>query len=1772
MTNYPTAIDSDRTIIRIDDNLSELGSSAINQLREAVFAIERTLGINPNGSKSSVNDRISILIGPDGNPRAEALQAIGLATLPITNVQVAINAGIQEIKLALDFSTSDLKTDIVFAQSNITIIQGLLADENTNLLTHISGGSYLVDGITQARHVASHIDINAVGTDSRDTYTWAGLLDVNGNLRSATQVAAALLEINNELVSHENASTSLVHPASAISIDASEFLQLPTDITNVQDAFRYVDDIETLSSGVDRATLHSNGIPRTARIQDLRQDGYTINVVPVTKINTYLAAPSALSPNDNISNGDDVVQFIPNNTGFEFDSKFSHVQVGDILRINYGAGLEGVYPIVAVRFIAGTEWAVRINTHNLFNDGYDGYDGYARIDRPAFDTQTCGVFAAAGITPNILTNQPYLNSVVIGSPRGASAVGFGFNAGQIDSAHYNLYLRLYPNGDSSIFYDLPAIDVSGNGGLTPGYYNIDIVVEAINRKFSTSGYNYRFIAFNYKGEFGIMLADDYNGVSFSIISGQLNYLTGILETGSYTQNVIGDATDSYDALGLGFNRSGVASPVMSRAGVAVPYPTTIAAANYHTRIISPVGGRNVIINGNRRDFLAKPQFTEGDGYWPAVISSVVADIPNNTNEVTYSISLDLATETLVPGKTIVVQPEVVSNTTIKDYGRFIIETVSFSCTGAGQTNITVLNAIHGTANSNQAPLTVGTRVKIYFSDDSVMFNLGNMAGSDGSSDPADYHHYHEVFVSDIGHSVAIERARIPHSNTGSIPSLPGSGNIGALSEWRVRRVSPLLKGYRSGVTDFRYFVWLWIDNYDTTTGEFDIYLFDLTWNRGGPLTRGKKNYPVRVYDESYVNFIDLEFREDASRPGTTIPTGFVAIELFSTLKENDEHFAVAGVSHDGITFKSITDLRDFGTISEENLSDSAISFIQSGERYLHTNGVVRGFAYRGDSIGSTLLFNGGIALVNGAFVPVDAMSVTLPELTATSGVVEYFVCVTETGHLQAVVKGTGAQFFDSTYNNFVESLTFKEIVDTRKDLTVIAKAVVTMGSGLVVVTDARRHIVNQDLESYTWEYSSGATYGTDPLFHSANFITPEAVMNWVNEYNVKEVNVKTVTINSKLTMNFTSPVILNGGVYYINSVQGLSFTSGDWKINNAEIIYNPTNGVYDTGDFFNVKNNWGAILVDLGAILTSNISNFGIENSKFSSSAAQRPPFVGIYSATGYSYNVFTNGRFVNNTFSDTTDESKALCYAFINGNTPNVSSNAPYFADILVSDTKINFGQGILISGRATPNSGAGGYSAINSVLIENFIIRDNRFGFIGFNVNNWIGTYESGRFIIENNRVDMIYSGITATMNTTTSTFGDYTRYSTGNSVSFVVRNNECSFMKIETSAGADQLKSSIIGNNIRSWNTDMLNALIPDPVPYAMVIESQGLYPTNVTIANNTIDGWAGSGYLHSIFIEGAGANITGNVINNIAAGGYGIWNYGTTAAEHSTIVGNTLHKADGVAIAGYISSSTNAAIYGNTLSHANLAFWSDGGTDFFDGYGETTTSNFNGITGAGAQFAAWNVNQVVRTVPNMASAIPLFHISPISGTVVGGSDENNERLLYGGSGQYINKGLQKVNFTENNGWVWRWAGGGVDINDGTVGLIIPLVSVLPDRAYLLSASIHVYFSGQWDITNNNHTTAHTTFPQVSLELNGNMVDSRNPFTDPNADPSYTDVTLNYQSEALITGTRPAAPLIKEMVVKMRQGEPSDGLVYGGWLGPTGSGSQTMRIGQVWISYMY
>ena len=120
MTVFPSAIDDDQTIIRVDDNINEYGALAINQLRSATFAIEKALGLNPGGSVTSVSNRLGVSLNPDGTIKSSALTSLGLVTLPIVNSHVGFNAGIAETKLALDYSTSDLHTLIVTNQALLT--------------------------------------------------------------------------------------------------------------------------------------------------------------------------------------------------------------------------------------------------------------------------------------------------------------------------------------------------------------------------------------------------------------------------------------------------------------------------------------------------------------------------------------------------------------------------------------------------------------------------------------------------------------------------------------------------------------------------------------------------------------------------------------------------------------------------------------------------------------------------------------------------------------------------------------------------------------------------------------------------------------------------------------------------------------------------------------------------------------------------------------------------------------------------------------------------------------------------------------------------------------------------------------------------------------------------------------------------------------------------------------------------------------------------------------------------------------------------------------------------------------------------------------------------------------------------------------------------------------------------------------------------------------------------------------------------------------------
>ena len=1113
MTVYPNALDDDRTIIRIDDNLSELGTLAIDQLREAVFSMQKTLGLNPEGSKTSVEERISVLLAPDGQPNAAALAAVGLVTLPIHDNQIAPNAGIQESKLNLSVDTATLSTQISALGLQVNTLLNLVNSDVTNLGIHISGGQKLIDNVTLARHVASHVDINAVPADIRDAvYIWTGLLDTSGNLRSAQTVAQALLQINNELVGHEIAILS-AHPATAITVDSSDWLELPA-VDQLQEVLDFIDNKEVLSTAVDRATLEANGILRNARANRTDLDGYHYNVLPVTRVEAYLAEPAQAAPRDSITNGDDVISFIPDdNSDYSFDTAFTAVKPGDIVRINYGNGIEAVYKVSSIRFNPGVEWVIRINGFNKFNcDGTGGNYAYARVDRSKHDTNTYGVLAVAPAVANVFPDGACtlaLDGVIIGNPQGATALGIGFDPNKLNTNHYRLWLRLYPDGNPLNGYtDLPYIDVTGNAGATPGAYTLESVVEATNAAFRAAGYNYRFIAFVQNGEFGIMLADSWNNAAFSIISGVSDGTTII--PGTYLFNVVGDAGDGFDALGLGAARAGVASPVNTG------FTSSLEAASFPTIVHSPAIGRTYFADGSKNYSLNEKST---DGYWTAVVSDVVHDIPNGTITCTYRVSSVLSDDEVKPGKTIVVQSTNPADQSVLGYGRFIIGWVSY---GPTYTDIMVINGSHGTGDAEGSVLPLGSNVRLYFTEDSLGFNIDNLA-SVGS-----FHRYHEIYVNAAEDSFAIERARMEKQSVSAAMLNTDRAN------WRIRNVSSKLGGYRID-DNFRYWVRYYVLTYDTTTGEFDGYIGEPNGALGitntGPITHGFKNHPVRYYDSSFVNFIDIEFREVSGTPGSSVLTGvtpqFIDIEIFPSTVLDQEVMRLAGVSHDEKVARSITDLRDFGTTSEENFTTSAISFIQAGERYLHANGVVRGFGYEScNAYNTELTFTGGLALVNGSFVGVDKIGVSLPVIRpASTGTYSLFICVTEGGQLVAVPNNNAEQFWENTGGYFVESLLFSTIVNTRKDLTIIARAEITVSGGVIsvlTVTDARRFVWNESVSNY----SLSIVPENEEL--SATFHSWEAALNWIDLYGVDDIEIKEI-IGAGLTFAPSIYVKLHGG-------------------------------------------------------------------------------------------------------------------------------------------------------------------------------------------------------------------------------------------------------------------------------------------------------------------------------------------------------------------------------------------------------------------------------------------------------------------------------------------------------------------------------------------------------------------------------------------------------------------------------------------------------------------
>jgi hypothetical protein len=950
MSNFPSSYDTDVSLPIVNNNITEIGCSAINALRDFAFNTELYLGLGANGSQPSLAARLGVSINPDGTINASAIASLGLVTLPITQGQIADNAGIPESKLTLDYSTTSLFNYIQNLSTGVNTALGWIATTGVQLEPHLMGVIY--------RHSLVQIDV------SHNLTTYPYLDNKFRQLRNNAQSYDLINDINNEFLAHQWADGSLfgtiqnvttndgstypsnyAHTASGIWLDTSRFSLVPQTDNNVQLFAEFVDESSLLLLGSRIQNLYANGISRNSRSSSLTNDGYGQSIVPPTLATAFLRYLGSINqPVDDINHGDDIVQFMPTD-GYTFAAQFAAVNVGDVLTINYG-GVEVNFLILEKKYIANTNtYIVRINGKNLTYTN----TALASITRSLDNNNKYGVLAMAPVSISGFTGTP---SLIIGAPRGAQTLGINFDPTLFDSSHYLLYLALYPTGNPSDGYlILPAIDVTGNQGATPGQYTLDNIVTATNIAFRAPGYNYRFIAFQYQGEFGIMLADSYNNASFSILSVVLNS-SGIPDpTGTQTAfplNVVGvlpgPNNTTPDPLGFGPQGSNAASPPFQASY------TSSAQATQPTKLFVPLKRNNYYVDGVEKEQMSLDvdQLLDGygDGYWVATVTNV--NPIGNRVEVTYSIPLDLSASQLKVGKTIVVQSLNQGGTFPNDFGRFIIDNMSFECTSSNFTLLTVYDAVHGVGASPAPVLGVGSLVGIYFNSSSVSFSAESATDFNAISP---FKRYFEVFIDENANTFTHERGRF-YLYTGMLTNVNNPptgivllGNAQYSSNLNLISISPKLQGYQWGnVTK----ITLNLTSFTASTGIYDGYL--CSWNNTGPmtnlgpLTTGKQGQTTRFYDQTNIDYIDisLDFTTTISSFAINQP---IDIQLFPSLAL-DEVVMIIGNCQTNDTTQAVNylnDLRQFGNISEEQLTTSALQYIAAPTQLLQENGIIRGF-------------------------------------------------------------------------------------------------------------------------------------------------------------------------------------------------------------------------------------------------------------------------------------------------------------------------------------------------------------------------------------------------------------------------------------------------------------------------------------------------------------------------------------------------------------------------------------------------------------------------------------------------------------------------------------------------------------------------------------------------------------------------------------------------------------------------------------------------------------
>ena len=1247
MSKYPISLDDDTTLPPVNDNITEIGEEAINAAREAIFNLELEVGLGASGTKGSLADRLGVSIGADGYIIPSALTSLGLVTLPITNSQIANHANIPESKLLLDHRTADLFNYSRDLAREVNEVLGWISISGIKLEPHIAGAIY--------KHQLHGIDVSLNGAEY--------FIDRFNQYRDNTNAYLALNGLNTEVVNHQQmdgsgTSTSYVptknggtypadyaHTSAGIFLDTSRFSVIPQTADDMQQFAQYLDDASIFLYGTRIQNFYSSGVSRASRSAVLTQEARGQTIVPSTQVITHLLNNgSSSTPVDDIELGDDIVEFTPASSvtsNYLFDSQFALAKTGDVVRINYGT-VEVPFLLKEKKYIPGSpgRFFVRLNGKNL----YYKTDGYATIERTLYHTNKYGVLAVAAAN-NSFDEEPSLITI---NPTGAMTLGVGFNADLLDSTHYNLYLALYPTGNPNDgVVSLPAIDVTGNLGVTPGKYTLDSVVETVNYAFRQPGYNYRFVAFSYEGEFGIALADPYNNAAFSVLDGVVDSLGDYDQAATelaYPNNVIGlfgtGTLTAPDPLGYSSVNGAISSPAFSATF------SSSAQSLYPTKLYVPLERNNYYVNGTERDKLTleegQTQDVYGFGYWSGeIVNRVETPAPNGKVSTTYRIYNNVLSSTnLKKGGTIVVQPLLTTNTV--DFGRFTISDVTFvDCGASCYTDITVYDAIHGTGVSPYTSADDGY-FAIYFNSSCIPFN--NESATDQVARSPFKRHF-QVYIDENAKTFTHERGRFTNGGSNIIVNSVTLRSTTELSKMELLDISPKLRGYQFGdVTK----ITLHINLLSTINGNIDGYLasYDGTnLTHIGPTTYGKHGQVMRFYDETNVDYIDILFASDTSM--NVVVNQNIDIQLFPSLESDGEIMLLAKCQYNTLTnyVNYLRDERQFGNISEEELSTSALDYISLPDKMLHQNGVLRGFGAQDVTPTSNpnsgqIYLDGGLVLVGGKLLSMNHETVAIPlvkeNYSSSLYNVNWALCVNSVGEYETIplldydrilsTPNANRRFYAynpaTTSSYYIESSYFSDIVNDRKDLTPIYIVASTVSGATISLElhDVKKFVNDGDAND-PLRYSSGSVQGS--------FKSVASILNWAtynNEYN-GHIELRgaseTISTTTYLNVNGNGSIVIDG-----ENESSLTFT---------EKVYIGSNVTFK---------NLALTFRDLVSTYTS-AQNITFENCDITFLPAAGSPLAGniVFSSVGATNVAFKNCNIIANHSLNTPSSGGTIFY-----------------------------------------------------------------------------------------------------------------------------------------------------------------------------------------------------------------------------------------------------------------------------------------------------------------------------------------------------------------------------------------------------------------------------------------------------------------------------------------------------------------------------------------------